>query len=77
MVTFIEQMNNLAKSWGYKGKILRRSDILNPFKRLAVQFINEVIHNSIYIYIESEPSFRDDTDDYFKWRFITEDEKIK
>jgi hypothetical protein len=34
-----------------------------------------MIHNNIYIYIETEDSFRDGVDDYFMWYYITENEK--
>ncbi len=74
MASFTTQFNNLVNSWELDIHEIKCVSLLTSFHevRRAIYQRNDTLQ---YIYIETEDSYKDGVDDYFKWRYITETEK--
>ena len=68
------QFNNLVQSWGLERKDIITIKHLTSFHEMMYR-IYQRSDTQQYIYVETEDSYRDGVDDYFRWRYITEDEK--
>lgn len=76
MASFTTQFKNLIESWNLDFNDVKMVSSLCSFHEImrAIYQRNDTLQ---YIYIETEDSYRDGVDDYFKWYYITEDEKNK
>ena len=73
MTSFQTQFNNLVKSWN-----LEMYDVKHVIQLCSFHEVRRAIYQrndtKQYIYIETEDSYRDGVDDYFKWHYISENE---
>jgi hypothetical protein len=74
MASFETQFNNLCKSWNLDIADVKIVSILASFHEIE-RAIYQRNDTQQYLYIETEDSYRDGVDDYFKWFYITENEK--
>jgi len=74
MASFETQFNNLVKSWHLDINDVKIVSRLSSFHEV-MRAIYQRNDTQQYLYIETEDSFRDGVDDYFKWYYITENEK--
>jgi hypothetical protein len=74
MASFETQFNNLCKSWNLDIADVKIVSILASFHEIE-RAIYQRNDTQQYVYIETEDSYRDGVDDYFKWFYITENEK--
>ena len=74
MASFETQFNNLCKSWNLNIDDVKMVTPLCSFHEI-MRAIYQRNDTQQYIYIETEDSYREGVDDYFKWHFITENKK--
>ena len=72
MASFDTQFKNMVASWNLDVKDVKKVYFLTSFHEImrGIYQRNDTLQ---YIYIETEDSFRDGVDDYFKWYYIEED----
>lgn len=74
MASFETQFKNLCKSWNLDIDDVKHVSSLYSFHEI-MRAIYQRNDTQQYIYIETENSYRDGVDDYFKWVYITENKK--
>ena len=74
MASFQTQFNNLVRSWNLNMNYITLISGLYSFHEV-IRRIYQRNDTKQYIYIETEDSYRDGVDDYFKWCYISENEK--
>lgn len=74
MASFQTQFNNLVKSWYLDINNVTFVSSLYPFNGV-IRSIYQRNDTKQFIYIETVESYRDGVDDYFKWHYITSNEK--
>jgi len=76
MSSYDDQFKNLVKSWNLEINDVKLVSSLGSFHGI-MNAIYQRNDTQQYIYISAENSYEDGVDDYFKWNYITEDEKNK
>lgn len=74
MASYDKQFSQLVSSLGLGQEDIQLAISLPSFHEIEREIFIRT-DTKQYIYIESESSYKDGVDDYFKWRYITEDEK--
>ena len=76
MASFETQFENLVKTWE-----LDVSDVKLVTRLLSFHDVQRQIYQRKdtlqYVYIETENSYKDGVDDYFKWNYISDEQAKK
>ena len=73
MTSYSTQFNTLVKSWNLTYTDVPIVKYLNSYREQSFE-IRQRLDTKQYIFLSMENSYRDGVDDYFAWRYITEDE---
>ena len=73
MTSYSSQFNTLVKSWNLTYTDVPIVKYLNSYREQSFE-IRQRLDTKQYIFLSMENSYRDGVDDYFAWRYITEDE---
>ena len=73
MTSYSTQFNTLVKSWNLTYTDVPIVKYLNSYREHSFE-IRQRLDTKQYIFLSMANSYRDGVDDYFTWRYITEDE---
>ena len=73
MTSYSTQFNTLIKSWNLTYTDVPIVKYLNSYREQSFE-IRQRIDTKQYIFLSMANSYRDGVDDYFAWRYITDDE---
>ena len=73
MTSYSTQFNTLVKSWNLTYTDVPIVKYLNSYREQSFE-IRQRLDTKQYIFLSMANSYRDGVDDYFNWRYITEDE---